>query len=89
VQGSYPPATKCAHGFATGSILVIGAPFWLIFGTTSPLSLDFVGYIGDTKLEFGAPSEALPWREEERVMNKDEADCGLWAAEVDASSEYD
>ena len=25
-DGAYPPATKCAHGFDTGSFLVIGPP---------------------------------------------------------------
>jgi hypothetical protein len=44
-ESGYPPATKCAHGFAKGSALVIGASSSVAVGTTAPVSLGCGEYI--------------------------------------------
>jgi hypothetical protein len=44
-ESAYPPATKCAHGFAAGSALVIGAPSSVAIGATAPVSLGCGEYV--------------------------------------------
>lgn len=67
---TYPPATKCAHGFATGAALVTEpASLGLLGGTTSPVSGDCGRYSCGLLGESDPPSGLLSGVKAGKVMN--------------------